>query len=529
MSPLTGRSLQQGKYIVDQELGRGGFGITYKARNTALAQSVVIKTINDGLRQDPQFQQHQRQFQDEARRLAKCFHPNIVRVVDFFIEDGLPHIVMDYIPGQTLDTLVQPGRPLPEATALHYIRQVGEAVEAIHRAGLLHRDLKPQNMIVQPETQQVILIDFGIAREFTPGVTQVHTHIVSEGYAPIEQYLKQAQRSPATDIYGLAATLYTLLTGQVPAAAILRDRAPLQAPHEIQPTVSRSVSAAVMRGMAVEPQDRPQQMRDWLALLSPASSRHSGAASAPVSKVPTVVVAPQYRPRAQADRGAATAPATRIAPGTAVKDTPPSPPGGRASQGWWLPGAIALSVFLPFMLGYAWWRNQMPNQTSPAPTPTPEAVTTPFPDADATPIEEPESEAIRPARDSEPTPLPEEETPADAPPVEAEAPTEPAPAEAPTAPTEPTTAPAEPVGAGSQAPAPPSPPAPLSSPSPSDPPSPPDLPPPIEEAPPVPEAGQGESRQQGQAPQEGTGEIRQERTAEEVKPGNEPKQMQRNE
>jgi len=164
-----GQSLLHHKYIIEQELGRGGFGITYKATNPALAQTVVVKTLNESLRQDPSFANFQRHFQDEARRLAKFAHPYIVRVSDFFIEDGLPYIVMDYIPGQTLDTIVLPDRPLPEAIALDYIRQVGEAVKVVHQNGLLHRDIKPQNLILRQGTQQVVLIDFGIARELHQG------------------------------------------------------------------------------------------------------------------------------------------------------------------------------------------------------------------------------------------------------------------------------------------------------------------------------------------------------------------------
>lgn len=220
---LANRTLQRGKYILEQEIGRGGFGITFRAIHQYLGQPVVIKTLNESLRQVPEFDKFQHQFQDEARRLAACVHPSIVRVSDFFIEDDLPYMVMDYIPGQTLAKLVFPNRPLPEAIAIHYIRQIGAALQVVHQKNLLHRDVKPQNIIRRQGTQEVVLIDFGISR-FTPGVTQTHTNMVSEGYAPIEQYLPQAPRTPATDVYGLAATLYALLTARVPVAASLRDR-----------------------------------------------------------------------------------------------------------------------------------------------------------------------------------------------------------------------------------------------------------------------------------------------------------------
>lgn len=275
MSTLIGKSLQEGKYTLEQELGRGGFGITFKATHHYLGQTVVIKTLNESWVQHPDFEQFQQKFQAEARRLALCVHPNIVRVSDFFTEAGLPYMVMDYIPGQTLAEVVFPKNPLLEAIALHYIRQVGEALKVVHQNGLLHRDVKPQNIVVHAKTQQAVLIDFGIAREFTPDVTQTHTNLISPGYAPVEQYLPQQRRTPATDVYGLAATLYALLTAQTPVASILRDRQPMPEPRQLQPRLSKAVNEAVMRGMAIEPQHRPAAIETWLALL-PADGSDAG-------------------------------------------------------------------------------------------------------------------------------------------------------------------------------------------------------------------------------------------------------------
>jgi serine/threonine protein kinase len=233
---LADTILQDGKYSLIQEIGRGGFGITFKATHHYLDQEVVMKTINERLRQHPDFAKFERQFQDEARRLATCIHPNIVRVSDFFVEAGLPYMVMEYIPGETLgDAFVLPGIALPETTAIHYIQQIGSALQVVHNNGLLHRDVKPDNIILRQGTQEVVLIDFGIAREFNGGVRQTHTGLVSEGYSPIEQYLTQAQRTPGTDVYGLAATLYALLTAQVPMPALLRDREQMPTPRELQP------------------------------------------------------------------------------------------------------------------------------------------------------------------------------------------------------------------------------------------------------------------------------------------------------
>ncbi|MBE8969278.1 protein kinase [Nostocales cyanobacterium LEGE 12452] len=290
---LAGTILQDGKYTLIQEIGRGGFGITFKATHHYLDQEVVMKTINERLRQHPDFAKFERQFQDEARRLATCIHPNIVRVSDFFVEAGLPYMVMEYIPGETLgDAFVLPGITLPEATAIHYIRQIGAALQVVHNNGLLHRDVKPDNIILRQGTQEVILIDFGIAREFNGGVRQTHTGLVSEGYSPIEQYMTQAARTPATDVYGLAATLYALLTAQVPMPALLRDREQMPSPRELQPHLSAAVNQAVMRGMAVESRFRPATVADWLQLL-PGNGVNGTPQVLPTYAVPTVNLSAQ--------------------------------------------------------------------------------------------------------------------------------------------------------------------------------------------------------------------------------------------
>ncbi|HEY9860491.1 MAG TPA: protein kinase [Candidatus Obscuribacterales bacterium] len=394
MSTLVGRHLQNGKYTVEQELGRGGFGVTYKAILHSLEQPVVIKTLDESLRRDPNFAQSQQQFQDEAKRLALCIHPNIVRVMDFFTEDGLPFIVMEYIPGATLDAVVLPNAPLTEAIAVHYIRQVGLALKVVHQNGLLHRDVKPQNLILRQGTDQVILIDFGIAREFSPGAVQTHTSLVSPGYAPIEQYLPQEKRTPATDVYGLAATLYTLLTAQIPIASILRDRQPLREPREWRSDLSARVNQAVVRGMAVEPQARPTSVDAWLQLLPDSPPASYPASPGSTSQVATVAVIPQHRQVPQSAATVAAASAHSHLWRYLVI-------GGLAAL-----GAIAVvgalvarqpSTSPPSVA------QPSPTAPPPSPTPTPEVVT-PAPDATSTPVPSVSPEAPEPTPPSEPEP-----------------------------------------------------------------------------------------------------------------------------
>lgn len=369
---IAGKTLQGGKYTLEQELGRGGFGITFKATHHYLNYVVVIKTLNESLRQDPQYAKFQNQFQGEARRLATCVHPNIVRVSDFFIEDGLPYMVMDYIPGATLDRVVFPDSPLPETKAIHYIRQIGAALQVVHQNNLLHRDVKPQNIILRQGTDEVVLIDFGIAREFTPGSTQTHTGMVSEGYAPIEQYLYQAPRTPATDVYGLAATLYAILTARVPVAASLRDRIPLPAPIDVQPQISKATNQAVMRGMAVEARFRPATIGEWLSLLPNTSNQ------TPATKtVQTVALIPQHHKKA----GAANSP-----PPTIVS------PQKRSFPGLFVAAGIALAAIAGVALSSVFSNLQRQSNTEPAIQPSPVTsppVTTTPPIIESSPTVEP--------------------------------------------------------------------------------------------------------------------------------------------
>ncbi|MEG4322462.1 MULTISPECIES: protein kinase [unclassified Microcoleus] len=259
--------LQKGKYQINATLGRGGFGITYRAIHTHLNQTVVLKTLNESLRQHPASTQFQQQFIAEAQRLSRCQHSNIVRVIDFFQEAGQSFIAMDYIPGKTLVQIVETSQPLPEAQALHYIRQIASAVSTVHHSGLLHGDIKPENMIRRADSHLVMLIDFGIARDFTAGTKQTHTNLLSPGYAPIEQYLYDGKCTPATDVYAIAATLYYLLSGVPPVAAPLRDRIPLASLRQFQPNLSPRIERAILQGLETDPQKRPQTVENWLTML----------------------------------------------------------------------------------------------------------------------------------------------------------------------------------------------------------------------------------------------------------------------
>ncbi len=266
----SGHQLENGRFIIKETLGKGGFGIAYLARDTKIKRDVVIKTLNEKVQCEPTFERFKEDFKREAERLGQCGHPNIVKIHDIFHEGQLPCIVMEYIPGETLARCVERGI-LKEEDALHYIRQIGAALEVVHKNSLVHRDVKPGNIIIREGTREAVLIDFGIARELH---LSRYTAYFSVGYASPEQYIENAPKEPYTDVYALAATLYVLLTREHPEPGRNREHQlnnhsqdPLKPPQEINPTISAQTNQAIIKGMAIKPIYRPQSIKEWLNLL----------------------------------------------------------------------------------------------------------------------------------------------------------------------------------------------------------------------------------------------------------------------
>jgi serine/threonine protein kinase len=161
---------------------------------------------------------------------------------------------------------------LNEDEALKIMFQVGEALSYIHAQGFLHRDIKPNNILVRSENLEAVLIDFGLAREFVTGKTLTHTNYVTESFAPIEQYLAKTQRGAFTDVYALSATLYNLLTGELPLPSRFRSYVVLPSPKQSNQHISDQVNEAILKGMELEPEKRCQTVQEWLDLLLPESS-----------------------------------------------------------------------------------------------------------------------------------------------------------------------------------------------------------------------------------------------------------------
>jgi eukaryotic-like serine/threonine-protein kinase len=207
--PLT----RIGKYEVTGLLGRGGMGLVYRAFDKHLGREVAIKTITEGFAGDPEMLER---FYREAAKTGMLKHPNIVTVYDLGEQEGFPYIVMEYVAGEALDRMIQSARPLPLAFRLKIVEQVCSALAYAHRNDVIHRDVKPANVIVQPDGVAKLL-DFGIARQEKQerGLTRTGNVIGTIHYMAPER-LRDRAFDGRSDIFSVGIMLYQLLTGQLP-------------------------------------------------------------------------------------------------------------------------------------------------------------------------------------------------------------------------------------------------------------------------------------------------------------------------
>ncbi|MEO9223574.1 MAG: serine/threonine-protein kinase [Acidimicrobiales bacterium] len=336
-----GTMLHEDRYRVVGVLGRGGFGITYVAQDTRLHRRVAIKelfpesVVRHGVMAlaAPElrnaFREAKTRFLREARVLARFSHPGIVRAYEVFEEHNTAYLVMELIEGQTLTQLLRDRNPLPEAEVLSIAGKVAAALDEVHAAGVLHRDINPSNIVVT-EAGRVVLIDFGIARRFDSATTGPLTRMVTPGYAPPEQYSQERGLGPPADVYALAATVYRSLTGTIPTSALDRQQGRhLASPRAVRADVSKATSDAVLDGLELDPTHRPHDMRAFVRRLGMNDAdwvQPSEQVGAPSDAVAAVTRAATDRPPPVAPPAGPAAGPTAVPPARPVFIPPPLPP-----------------------------------------------------------------------------------------------------------------------------------------------------------------------------------------------------------
>ena len=300
--------LLNNRYLILEQLGKGGMAIVYHARDTMLERSVAVKVLREDYSRDPAFQER---FRQEAKAAANLSHPNIVTVHDFGLDKGQLFIVMEYVPGADLKTLIKKrGRFTPEE-AMPLLVQACAGIGYAHRAGLVHCDVKPQNMLVTPD-MRLKVADFGIAR----ALSTIHPEEQSDIIWGSPQYFSPEQASgaapaPASDVYSLGVIMYEMLTGSLPFhAETAADLARLHIESEpvpiseMLPTISPVLEQIQAKVLSKEPSQRYRTADQFgRVLLNFGGAKPSPTLILPPEAVPAPVSAPISVERPAADPG----------------------------------------------------------------------------------------------------------------------------------------------------------------------------------------------------------------------------------
>jgi serine/threonine-protein kinase len=257
--PATGtlpqQTVLQDRYVISQKLGQGGMGAVYRAADRRLSTVTwAVKEMSQSAITGPLERQQARDaFRHEAEMLAALNHPNLPRVTDHFEQDGKAYLVMEYVPGETLLSLLQrEGLPQPQARVFDWTRQLCDALDYLHTQDppIIFRDLKPANIMLTP-SGQVKLIDFGIARLFKPGQAKDTQAFGTIGYSAPEQY-GRGQTDARSDVYSLGVLLHQLLTGYDPTTTPFR----LPPASQVSPNVPQQISNAIAAATDSDPARR---------------------------------------------------------------------------------------------------------------------------------------------------------------------------------------------------------------------------------------------------------------------------------
>jgi len=287
--PLVGRSL--GPYLLEDRLGAGGMGTVYRAVHRELCQTRAIKVLQTGSANDPSFLER---FRREARLAAGLRHPNIVTIYDFGEQDGEYYVAMEYLAGRPLNDVLRSSGPLPPDRAIGMLEQLADALDYAHAQGLVHRDVKPANVMVEPNGH-LTLLDFGISRA-VDGTRMTRTGLIMGTIAYMApELLTTGVDGPSVDQYALGVVAYEMLTGRVPfegtntpAVIYAQAHTPPPPPRTFRAGLPLALEGSILRQLSKYPDERYPSGRAFVAALR--------AAVWPTPAPPPSLVAPEPPP-----------------------------------------------------------------------------------------------------------------------------------------------------------------------------------------------------------------------------------------
>ena len=374
---LTPQTLLQGRYRIIRQLGQGGMGAVYEAVDERLDTTVALK---ETLFADERLR---KQFEREARLLARMHHPALPRVSDHFSENEGQFLVMQFIAGEDLGEMMKEKQgPFPVEQVLMWGDQLLDALDYLHtqEPQIVHRDIKPQNLKLTSRGQ-IILLDFGLAKGQTAGVSVVTTASIfgyTPNYAPLEQ-IQGLGTDPRSDIYALSATLYHLMTGVKPPDALTRaaalvngEKDPLQPANEVNPTVNQRVASVIARGMS---QSREQRFASASAMRTAMKGEDATLATGDRTEAATVIFpAAPTAPTVVAEPQAA--PTAALRDETTVVQTVPRK--SAALPPWAIIAAAVVLIGVAVGVFYAIQKNNGATVVAtPTPQPSPSATSSP--------------------------------------------------------------------------------------------------------------------------------------------------------
>ncbi len=315
---------QVGAYRIVEQRGQGGMSTVYRAYHAALDRYVALKVLHPMFKGDREFLAR---FQREARIVARLEHPNIVAIYDFSEHEGTPYLVMRFVEGRTLKALLGEQHPLPLPRVLEILRPVCDALEYAHGQGVLHRDVKPSNILIEDDGK-VFVTDFGLAKMVQSG----DATISQDRVIGTPQYISPEQAKGETvdrhtDLYSLGVVLYEMVTGRVPYTAdtpfaVVHDHifSPLPLPSRVNPAVVPAVEQVILKALSKSPSDRYQGAQEFFRALAAAVESLGAAAApppaaAPLRATPAVPSTVTFAPEREA---VSSAPATETVPAAAA-------------------------------------------------------------------------------------------------------------------------------------------------------------------------------------------------------------------